>query len=97
MQKLVEDSLNAVLAAGAPSHKLLCTLESQEEPVTNPEQARKIVHDLNNVFTRIVSTMDLVLDDLPKDASVRRDIQTVLDSSSEGVELLETLRNQLHL
>lgn len=63
----------------------------------DPREIRSIIHDLNNVFTRILGTLDLVLDDLPENPLLQKDLQSILDSSKEGLAVVDRIREKFRL
>ena len=61
----------------------------------DPNTAKELIHQLNNTFTQIVSTLDLVLDDLPEKSQLRGDLQIIHQSGLDAVELVNRLQQTL--
>jgi signal transduction histidine kinase len=50
-----------------------------------------IIHELNNVLTAVVSTSDLLTDDLPDSDPNQEDVRDILNAGRRGVELMRKL------
>ena len=56
------------------------------------KELRAAMHELNNVFTIVISSADLVLLDLALDNPMRPDIENILTACNKGCNLIEQIR-----
>jgi len=55
-------------------------------------ELRVSLHELNNIFTIIVSSADLMLLDAEKDTQSEQDLKNILRACERGKKLVEDLR-----
>lgn len=56
------------------------------------KELRAAMHELNNVFTIVISSADLVLLDMQLDNPLRPDIENILNACTKGCTLIEQIR-----
>lgn len=61
------------------------------ETISIPE-LRIALHELNNVFTIIVSSADLMLLEAQSDPATEQDLRNILSACERGKEILEEIR-----
>lgn len=61
------------------------------ETISVPE-LRTALHELNNVFTIIVSSADLMLLDTPVSSQSEQDLRNIITACARGKQLVEDIR-----